>query len=154
MCTPSRGRARCTRPPSGIHPRGREAPEHAAGDAGEARAGHIIEPVWFVMKDRGCRAQPAADRGADALAEVARGETGRVPRNESVVAPHDVDLAAQVVTEPTRVVLCPRGEAPLEGRDQVPPVGAYVLTAGFQAIGDGTHADIQSVELFRHVPGI
>src|SRR6516225_323515 len=153
MCTPFRCRACRTRPAPGI-PRRRETPEHTAGDAPDARAGDIVEAVRLVGEDRGCRAQPAADGGADALAEVARSEACRIPGDEGVVAPHDLDVAAQVVAESARIVLCPRGEPPLEGGDEVPPVRADILTPCLQAIGDGTHSDIHPAALLRHVPGI
>src|SRR6516162_7153825 len=110
MCTPSRGRARRARPAPGIHPCGREPPEHTAGDAADAQAGDIVEAVRLAGEDRGRRAQAAADRGPDALAEVARGETRRIPSDERIVAPHDLDVAAQVVAEAARVVRRPRGE--------------------------------------------
>src|SRR6516164_7609694 len=99
MCTPSRGRARSARSPPGIHTRGRDTPEHTAGDAADAQSRDIVEPVWGRAEDRGRRAQPAADGGTDALAEVPRGETCGVPRDEGVVAPHNLHVAPQVVAE-------------------------------------------------------
>src|SRR5215472_16093298 len=153
MCTPFRCRARRARPTPGI-PRRHETPEHTAGDAPDAQAGDIVESVWLVGEDRGCRPQPAADGGTDALAEVARGETCRVAGEEGVVAPHDFHVAAQVVAEATRIVLRPWREPPLEGGDEVPPVRTDILTPRLQAIGDGAHSDIQPAALLRHVPGI
>src|SRR6516164_9869296 len=124
MCTPSRGRAR---PPPGIGPRRPKAPEHTAGDAADAQAGDIIQPVRFVGGDRARRAQPAADGRTDALPEIARGEPRGIPRNEGVITAHDLDVAAQVVTEAARVVLCTRRQPALEGRHEVAPVRADLL---------------------------
>src|SRR6516165_1595794 len=154
MCAPSRRHPRRASPPRGRQPGGRESPEHTAGDAADARAGHIVQAVGLVAENRGCRAQSAADGGAYALAEVTRGEARGVPRDESVVAPHDLDVAAQVVAETARIVLRTRGEPLPEGGDEVGPVSADILTPCLQTIGDGAHPDVQPAALLRHVPGI
>src|SRR5215469_16933259 len=131
MCTPFRCRACRARPAPGIHPRRRETPEHTAGDAPDAQAGDIVESVRLVGEDRGCRAQPAADGRADALAEVARGEACRIAGDKGVVAPHDLHVAAQIVAEAARIVLRPRGEPLLEGGGEMSPVRADILTPCF-----------------------
>src|SRR6516164_2038772 len=100
MCTSSRGRAR---PPPGTGRRRLEPAEHTAGDAADAQAGHIIEMVRLVGEDGAGRTQPAADGRPDALAEIARREARGIARDEGVVTPHDLHLAAQVIAVAGRV---------------------------------------------------
>src|SRR6516162_1198129 len=106
MCAPSRR----ARPPAGADRGRREPPEHTACDAADAQARHIPELVGLVSEDRARCAQPAADRRSDTLAEIARGEPGRIAGDEGVVAAHDLDLAAEVIAEAARVVVRARSE--------------------------------------------
>src|SRR5215470_9594467 len=132
MCTSSRGRAR---PPAGAGRHRLEPAEHTAGDAADARAGHIIETVRLVGEDGACRTQPAADGGADAFPEVTRSEARGIARDEGVLAPHDLHLATQVIAVAGRVVLRLRGEPRLECRHEVRPVRTDVLPARLHALG-------------------
>src|SRR6516165_4226902 len=152
MCIPSRARGG-VRPAAGGSTCRREAPKHTAGDAADTQAGHIIEPVRLVGEDRSCGAQPAADGRPYALGEVPRGESGGVPGNEGIVAPHDLDLASKVVAVAGRVVLRARREASLERCNQVPPMSTDVLAPGLHTLRDGADTDVEPATLLRHVPG-
>src|SRR4029077_7087650 len=131
MCTSSRARAR---PPPGIGRRGLEAPEHTAGDAADAQAGHIIEVVRLVGEDGACGAQPAADRRTDAFAEIPGGEPRGIPGDEGVLPPHDLHLTAQVVAVAGRLVLRPRGEPLLECARKMCPVRPDILATRLEAL--------------------
>src|SRR5215831_932574 len=151
MCTSSRGR---TRPPPRASQSRCQAPEHTAGNAADAQAGHIFEAVGLVGEDRARCTQPATDGRTYALPEIARGEPGGIPRDEGVVAAHDVYLAAQVVAEATRIVLRSRRQPLPECGDEVRPVSADILAACLESLGDGADADVQPAALLRHVPGV
>src|SRR5499427_10252176 len=137
MCTSSRGRAR---PPPGTGRHRLEPAEHTAGDAPDARAGHIIEMVRLISEDGACRTHPAADGGTDAFPEIARRQARGIARDEGVLAPYDLHLAAQVIAVAGRVVLRLRGEPLLERRHEVRAVRADVLAARVHALGAGADA--------------
>src|SRR5215469_11769991 len=132
----------------------RDALQHAAPDARDAQAGHVIEPVRRALENRLRRTQATADRRADALAEITRGETCRIAGDEGIVTAHDVHAAAQVIAVPSGVVLRPRSERAVELCRQMRPVPADVLAALLHASGNRADADVEPAALFRHVPGV
>src|SRR5437764_11287182 len=83
--------------PPGKHTGASGAPEHAARDAADARARHVLEPVRRTLDNGLRRAQPAADRRSNALTQIAGREPGGVPGDEGVVAAYHVHAPAQVV---------------------------------------------------------
>src|SRR2546427_3971887 len=151
MCGSSAGNARAA---PGKHTGAGCAPEHTAADAHHAGAAHIIEPVGLAVGARLRRAQAAAHRRADALAQIASRESSRIAGDEGVVAAHDFDAAAQVVAVAGRLVAGAGSKASLERRREVRPVRPDVLPAALHALGDAAHPDVEPAVLLRHVPRV
>src|SRR5579864_6265822 len=100
-------------PPIGAE-RPRSAPQHAASDARDTHAGYVVELVGCPRQNRLGGAQAAADRGPDAFAQVAACKPGRIPRDEGVVASHDIDAPAQVIAVTGWIVVRTAGESAAE----------------------------------------
>src|SRR5579883_286330 len=137
----------------GERTRARRAVEHAARDAAQARAGHVIETVGDAVEDRVSRAQPAADRRPDPLAQVACGKSGGIPGDERIAAAHRLDLAPQEIAVAAGLVPGP-GRELLETGSQELPVPADVVTGVLHAGSDPADADVQPAALLGHVPGV
>src|SRR6202034_1162216 len=138
----------------GCTERVRGAREHAAGDAADAEAGHVIEPVGRAIDDRRRRAQAAADRRTYALAQVAGRQSRGIPGDEGVVAPHDLDLAAQIVAVAGRIVVRAAGESAAQALGEPRPVLLDPRAVASHARSDRADADVQPAVLLGHVPGI
>src|SRR6184192_3311763 len=151
MCGSSAGHARAA---PGKHTGAGCASEHTAADAHHAGAAHIIEPVGLAVGDRLRRAQAAAHRRADALAQIASRESSRIAGDEGAVAAHDFDTAAQVVAVAGRLVAGAGSKASLERGREVRPVRPDVLPAALHALGDAAHPDVEPAVLLRHVPRV
>src|SRR2546429_6524013 len=151
MCGPSAGHARA----GPGNPRGGGcAAEHAAADAHPGGAAHMIEPVGLAVGDRLRRAQAAAHRRADALAQIASRESGRIAGDEGVVAAHDFDTAAQVVAVAGRLVPGAGSKASLDPGREVRPLRPDGLPAALHALGDAAHPDVEPAVLLRPVPRV
>src|SRR5579863_3454544 len=140
-------------PPIGAE-RPRSACQHAASDARDTHAGHVVELVRCPRQNRLGGAQAAADRRSDAFAQVAARKPGRIPRDEGVVAPHDIDAPAQVIAVTRWIVVRTAGEAAAELLGEVRPMGLDVLSGVLDAPGEAADADVEPAALFRHVPGV
>src|SRR5882762_2825170 len=140
--------------PPGKHTDASRAPEHTAGDTADARTRDILEPVRLALDDGLRGAQPAADRGSNALTQVAGRQPGGVSGDEGVVTAYYVHAPAQVVAVAAGIVAGPRREAALQHRRQMRPVLPDVLAAALHAIGDAADTDIEPALLLGHVPRV
>src|SRR3984893_3134145 len=140
--------------PPGKHTGASHAPEHTARNTADARTRHILEPVRLTLDNRLRRAQPAADRRTNALAQVAGREPGGIPGDEGVVAAYHVHAPAQVVAVAARIVAGTRREAALQHRGQMRPVLPDILAAALQALGNPADTDIEPALLLGDVPRV
>src|SRR6185312_7408939 len=151
MCCHSPVRARGPR----RRARGTRAPgEHAARNAADAQAAGIAQAIRRAVEDSLRGAQAAAHGRADALAQVAGGKPGGIAGDESVVAPHDLDAAAQVVAVAGRLVARTGGQGAVELGGEVRPMRADILAAALHALGQRAHPDVEPAVLLGHVPRI